>query len=98
MADATEEVERLIEFDFWEEVALVFAGYLLPMIVQTVLEGRNIVNLPNEVYGLLVIVGSGYLLDGSYRASAGVGGGVYVTDQVANERFSVRNKLTEMAA
>lgn len=95
---ATEEVERLIEFDMWERVALVFAGFLLPTIVQTVLEGRGIVNLPNEVYGLATIVASGYFLDGTYRNAAGVGGGVYVVDQVANERMGIEQQLTEVAA
>ncbi|WP_306056984.1 hypothetical protein [Natronococcus wangiae] len=95
---ATEELERLIDFDLWEEVALVFAGYLLPVVVKTVLEGRGIVELPDEVYGLISMVGAGYALDGRQRNAAAVGGGVYVADTVANGRIGVKQRLTEMAA
>ncbi|WBE14029.1 structural protein VP6 [Saline Natrinema sp. J7-1 virus 1] len=95
---STEELERLMDFEFWEEVLVIFAGYLLPVVVKTVLEGRGIVELPDEVYGVISIIGAGYGLEGSYKHSAIMGGGVYVADTAVNGRMNVQDRLTEMAA
>lgn len=97
---ATKELERLMDLDMWEEVAFVFGGYLAPTLVQAILEGRDLIELPNEVYGLATIVGAGFApgLDRSHRAAASVGGGVYVTDTVVNGRIGAKQRLLEMAA
>lgn len=95
--NASDELDRLLEFDHWEEVALAFAGFLLPTLVQVTLEGRGIVSLPNEAYGITAMVGSGIALDGEYRKAAGVGAGVYTVDQLLN-RFGIKQTIAKMGA
>lgn len=98
---ATKELQRLMDLDLWEEVALVFGGYLAPTLVQTILERRlNLLDLPNEAYGLATIVGAGLApgLKRNQRAAASVGGGVYVADEVVNGRIGADERLQELAA
>ncbi|WP_157231322.1 hypothetical protein [Halostagnicola larsenii] len=87
------ELGRLLDFGMWFEVILVFAGYLLPFFVKSTLEGRDIITLPNEVYGLAMIFGSGYVLSGSHRHSVGLGSGVYIAENVVSNRLEITDTL-----
>ncbi|MCU4926655.1 hypothetical protein OB905_11790 [Halobacteria archaeon AArc-dxtr1] len=90
---ARSEVGRLLDFSMWMEVVLVFAGYLLPYMLKTFLEGRDIVTLPNEAYGVATIMGTGIIFSGNTRQALGVGGGVFVAQEVVTNRLGVTDAL-----
>jgi len=97
MASATAELNRLADFDMWEDVIILFVGFIVPTLLKNTVEGRDIINLPDEVYGLVVIVGAGMLTSGSTRKFAAAGGGLYSVDALA-QRLNIKTTLEEMGA
>ena len=90
---AQSEIGRLLDFSMWTEVILVFAGYLLPFFVKSTLEGRDIINLPNELYGVATIFAGGYVLSGNRRHAVGLGSGVFIAENVATHRLGITDTL-----
>jgi hypothetical protein len=99
MADVNidEEIDRLVNFDHWEMVVLVAVGFMLPMLIKNTIEGREILSLPDELYGVATMVATGFLLDGEYRKFAGIGAGVYSVDKFLT-RIGVKSTLDSMGA
>jgi hypothetical protein len=97
MADVTDEFSRLMDSEFVVHVVVVLAAYMVPTLLKNTIEGRDVVDLPDEVYGVVTVLGSGYLLDGEYRKFAGIGGGVYTVEQAA-ERVGIKGAVEEMGA
>jgi hypothetical protein len=97
MAEIADEFSRLMDSEFVIHVVIVLAAYMVPTLLKNTIEGRDVVDLPDEVYGLVTVLGSGYLLDGDYRKFAGIGGGVYTVEKVT-ERAGIKSAVDEMGA
>lgn len=98
MASVKNEFERLADFDMWEDVIVLFVGFIVPTLLKNTLDSRAPVDIPDEVYGLVVIVGAGYLLDGDMKTMASLGGGLYTVDVLLEDRLGLKSRIQNMAA
>jgi len=85
----------LMDVDEWERAAGVFAGFLLPTVAKNVIEPNSPYDIPDELYGVLVMVGGQY--SPAYSSELTLGGGVYVADQLA-ERAELKQSVQSMGA
>jgi len=97
MAEIADEFSRLMDSEFVVHVVVVLVAYMAPTLLKNTIEGRDVLDLPDEVYGVAVVLASGYLLDGDYRKFAGIGGGVYTVEQAA-ERVGIKGAVEGMGA
>jgi len=95
--DIDDEIDRLVNFDHWETVILVAVGFILPMLIKNTIEGRGLLDLPDELYGVITMLATGFLLDGDYRVYSGMGAGVYSVDKFL-ARIGVKSTLQNMGA
>lgn len=95
MASFNDSFDALLDFEEWERIAVIFAGFLAPTVAKNVIEPNSPYDIPDEVYGLLVMAGSQY--SPMYQNEMLVGGGLYVADQAA-ERVGLKSSVTEMGA
>lgn len=95
MANFTDSFDVLLDEDEWMEAGAVFAGFLAPTVARNVLEGGTPFDIPDETYGLVVMVGGQYAP--MYSNQISLGGGVYVADKLA-ERFDVKQAVTDLGA
>lgn len=95
MGSIDDAFDTVADSDMWEEAAAVFAGFLAPSIVANLAEGRTKWDIPDEGYGVAVIVLAQY--SPMYSGELSLGGGMYAVDKAA-ERFGVKNSITQMGA
>ena len=95
MDELTDSFEMLMDTDLWLQAVVILAAFLAPTVLRNVLEGRLPFDVPDEGYGIGVIVGAQYLP--AYRAETTTGGAVYVVDKAA-ERADLKQQVTSMGA
>lgn len=85
--------DTLAESEFWIDAAMVFAGFILPIIAANVTESYG-PDLPDEIYGVAVVAGN----EAFYGESMiSVGGGLYTVDAIA-QRAGVKGTITQLGA
>lgn len=94
MADFGDSFDQLADTEMWENVAVLFAGFLAGTLMKNTIEGRLERNLPDEAYGAVVIVLSVSFLDGEFQQFGALGGGLYTADKLA-ERFDIKSAVLE---
>lgn len=95
MAQFADAFDQVAEPEMWEQAAAVFVGFLVPSIFRNVLEGPTPFDVPDEVYGLVVILASQY--SPMYGYELALGGSLYSIDKLA-ERFDLKAAVTEVGA
>ena len=93
MADA---FDNLVEFDMWEKVLAILAGFFAPTVLRNIAGGfvPASVDVP-EAYGLAVMAGGQFAP--AYENELSLGGGLYTADKAA-ERFGVKSTIVEAGA
>ncbi len=94
MAEFGDNFEKLADGEMWVNFIVLAAAYVATRGIETFAEGLTDYNIPNEVYGVLIILGANGYLDGRYREYGMAGGGVYVLDEVG-KRFEIKQELEE---
>ena len=93
MVDFSDSYDKLTDTDALMGVLLIFAGFMLAEVVRVALENREIVDLPNYVYGAPVAVG-GYAVGQDKVAMGGAANSVFL----AADEFGVRASVNGIAA
>lgn len=83
--------EQMLDFDMWEEVAAILAGFFAPTILRNLTSGF----VPNsvdyrELYGVAVVAGGQF--SPAYQNELSIGGGLYTADALA-ERVGVKSTV-----
>lgn len=94
MADVADNFDQLADMDFWYDSSILFAGFLAPTLIKNTVETRFGRDLPDEVYGASIVVGSEIALDGDYKRMAQLGGGLHVVDALAT-RFNIKSRVQD---
>lgn len=95
MAELSDSFEMMMDSDLWVQAAVILAAFLAPTVLHNLLAGRLPMSVPDEGYGVAVIVGAQYLPE--FRAEATTGGAVYVVDKAA-ERAGLKQEVTQLGA
>lgn len=85
--------DTVADTDMWMEAGAVFAGFLAPSVARRLVEPRIGMDLPDEVWGILVIVAGTYAPE--YSEMVQLGGAVYTADRVAS-RFGVQEQVRNL--
>lgn len=88
---ATDALDELADPEFWSQAGAVFGGFLAPTVVRNFAEGSLPYDIPDELYGVAVIVGAQY--SPAYKQQLMLGGGLYSVDKLA-ERFGLKQSIT----
>lgn len=88
-------IDTLTDTDFAMNVGYVAGGWAFAVVLGNVLESMVGIDLPNELYGVVSIAGATYVLTGTDRKYASVGGGIYIADSVA-QRLGVKQSVTQL--
>ena len=96
MAEMSDAFDQVVEFDMWERVLAILAGYFAPTVLQNVLGGSlpGVVDEP-EAYGLAVVAGGQFAP--AYETELSLGGGLYTAEKAA-ERFNVKSTIVSVGA
>jgi hypothetical protein len=92
MADFGNSFDKLADTGMWQNVLVLFGGFLGATLFKNTIEGRVEIDIPDEAYGILIIAASAGLLEGEYQQFAVMGGGLYTVDKLA-ERFGIKSKV-----
>jgi hypothetical protein len=84
--------DTLADDEFWMDAAMVFIGFIFPIVLANVIEGMADMDLPNELYGIGV---AGAASVGDYRMVS-VGGGLYTVDALA-QRGEVKQRVSNLS-
>ena len=96
MAEMADAFEQVIEFDMWERVLAILAGFFAPTVLQNLAGGIVPTAADHrEVYGLAVVAGG--QLSPQYSTELSLGGGVYTADAAA-ERFGIKSTIVNAGA
>jgi hypothetical protein len=95
MPDLQDQFDQLLDVEDWMMIIAVFAAFMAGTVVRNVLEPNTPVDLPDEVYGILVMLAGGY--SPQYAGSIVTGGGLYTVDKLA-ERFDLKQRVNQMGA
>lgn len=96
MAEMADAFEQVIEFDMWERVLAILAGFFAPTVLQNLAGGIVPAAADKrEVYGLAVVAGG--QMAPKYSTELSLGGGVYTADAAA-ERFGVKGTIVNAGA
>lgn len=90
MPSTEQAFDTLADTDLWAEAAAVGAGFLAPTLVRNVAEPNTGMDIPDEVYGLAVVVGGQY--SPMYGDMITLGGAVYTTDKLL-ERLDMKQSI-----
>lgn len=82
--------DELADSDFWVDAAMVFIGFIAPMLARNVVE-NNFRALPDEVYG----AGTALVAVAMDQDMIAVGGGVYTVDAIA-QRLKLKGQVTNL--
>jgi hypothetical protein len=66
--------------DVWMNVLAVLGGFLAPTVLRNVVD-PNVRDLPDELYGVVIMLG-GYSTSFAQSNAIALGGGVYVADRL----------------
>ena len=95
--DVTSNFETLADEEFIVETLVVFAAFLAPTVLQSVAEmvlpSSYINRIPDELYGVALVVVV-EMADAPYKRQIQTGGGLYTTDKLA-ERAGVKQTVQE---
>lgn len=80
----------LAEADMWEDAVATLAGFLAPTVARNVIEPNTGMDIPDEVYGLIVLFGGQY--SPMYGNAISIGGGMYTVDQLL-ERLGLKQTV-----
>jgi len=96
MAEMSDAFEQVVEFDMWEQVLAILAGFFAPTVLRNIAGGfvPNSVDVP-EAYGLAVMAGGQFAP--AYENELSLGGGLYTADKAA-ERFGVKSTIVNAGA
>jgi hypothetical protein len=89
-SDLTKSFSKVADGDFAQNVLVAFAAFMAPVVMKNTVE--RFVNLPDEVYGLVVAVGAYNFLSGDMAKYGAAGGGLYTADQLA-ERAGIKSTV-----
>jgi len=95
MAEFADALGEVAETDLWMQAAAVFAAFLAPTVVRNIAEGMTPFDVPDELYGVLVVFLAQY--SPAYANEIRIGGSVYAVDKLA-ERFDLKGAVTQMGA
>lgn len=79
----------------WEDASAVLAGFLAPTVARNVLEPNTGMDLPDEVYGLLVVAGGQF--SPAYGNKLALGGATYTADKVL-QRVGLKQTVTQLGS
>lgn len=94
MADFGDSFDRLADTGTWEDIVILFAGFIAGTLLKNTIEGRMDFDAPDEVYGVVVIIASVSFLDGDLQRYGSLGGGLYTVDKLA-ERLNIKSRVAE---
>ncbi|MFU1780714.1 hypothetical protein ACM16X_04970 [Haloarcula japonica] len=77
----------------WEDASAVLAGFLAPTVARNVIEPNTGQDLPDEVYGILVVLGGQY--SPMYGNMVTLGGATYTVDKLL-QRVNLKQSITQM--
>lgn len=97
MAELTDSFEVLADGEMWVNIVVLGAGFMSGTLIKNTVEGRDLVNLPDESYGIGVVLASYFALDGDYQRFGMLGGGLYTVDKAA-QRFGIKSRVEGMGA
>lgn len=86
--------DTLADSDTWEQVVVLGAGYMAGTLMKNTVESRIGTDIPDEAYGVGVVVAAGYFLDGDYQKFATLGGALHTADALA-VRFNVKSRVQD---
>jgi hypothetical protein len=83
--------DQVLNFDMWEEVAAMLAGFFAPTVLRNLTSGvvPNAVDY-REAYGLAVVAGGQF--SPAYASEISIGGGLYTADALA-ERAGIKSTV-----
>jgi len=93
MGELADSFDTLADSDMWMDVAILFGAFLAGTVARNLIEPNSPWDLPDEVYGVLVVLGAGYLPEGENMAR--MGGGLYTADKLA-VRFGLKQRVTSV--
>lgn len=91
MGELADSFDTLVDSDLWMDAVILFGAFLAGTVAKNLIEPNSPWDLPDEVYGGVVILGAGYLPEGENMAR--MGGGLYVVDKLG-ERFGIKKAVT----
>ncbi|UWG46581.1 hypothetical protein HSRCO_0282 [Halanaeroarchaeum sp. HSR-CO] len=90
MPELQPQFETLLDTEEWMQILAVFAAFMAGTVARNVIEPNSPYDLPDEVYGLLVMLGASY--SPAYTREIQIGGGLYTADKFA-ERVGVKSTV-----
>ncbi len=91
--EAMDALDELADPEFWGQAGAAFAGFLGPTVAKNLIEPNTSYDIPDEVYGMLVVAGAQFAP--AYQNELMLGGGLYAVDQFA-ERFDLKESVAEV--
>mgnify|MGYP000398041801 CR=1 FL=1 len=88
---ATGYFDTLADADFAVDVVTVFAAYMGTTLAAPTVDGMIPMDVPDELYGIVVIVAA-EAFGGDYKRALQLGGGFYTVDAAA-ERYEVQSRI-----
>jgi len=86
-------LDELADPEFWTKAGAVFAGFMAPTVVRNIAEPHSPWDVPDELYGVGVIVGAQYSPE--YKRHLMLGGGLYSVDKLA-ERLNLKQHISQV--
>ena len=87
----TEQFDAVLDDEMWLEIAAVGGGFLAAGTAQSVLEGSLPWSIPNEVYGVAVVLAA-MQVDVPYSKQMAMGGGLNALDAAA-QRVGIQESV-----
>jgi hypothetical protein len=95
MTDLQDQFDQLLDMEEWIQIIVVFAAFMAGTVVRNVLEPNTPWDLPDEIYGVVVMFAGGYMPE--YGREVMLGGGIYTADKLA-ERSGLKSRVTSVGA
>jgi hypothetical protein len=95
MGSLEDAFDVIADGDMWEEAAAVLGGFLAPTVARNVLEGETEFDVPDEAYGVGVLIVANW--SPLYAREMQVGGGVYAVDKFL-ARIGLKQRITQVGA
>ncbi|MFB6087851.1 MAG: hypothetical protein ABEJ85_04960 [Haloarculaceae archaeon] len=90
--NAMDALDELADPEFWTQAGAVFAGFVGPTVAKNLIEPNTDYDIPDELYGVLVVAGAQYAP--AYERELMLGGGLYTVDQLAI-RYGLKQTIEE---
>lgn len=97
MANVANDLGALMDAEMWMDVAIVLVGFIAPVLLANTVD--DVVDLPDEIYGIVVIAISNLAMDRRTKQSKmlTLGGGLYTLDQLL-ERVGLKDRVENFGA